>query len=183
MMMKSSSWGCHLATDVSPSSDVSTWPWSLLASVSLVFILSSLTAASACPLLSSGCCQMSRLCSPGCCCVSCHGVMIRIMISMITRMLEAAHHMNNGQDTAAEDRGWAQVTAAPAGQRADSSCHQLSQLPSSLILLSQSELHFCQTTILKYTPLQLLSPVRTWFYPERCQKLSVWWHTGLCTCV
>ena len=94
--------------------------------------------------------------------VSCHRVMIRIMISMITRMLEAAHHMNNGQDTtAAEDRGWAQVTAAAAGQLADSSCHQLSQLQSQATSVTIRIAFFFSNNNTQIHTSSVFIPVRT----------------------
>ena len=143
MMMKSSSWRCHLATAGLCHEAVTTWPWSLLASLWCLY-----SAASEQPLpvlcypqVTISCCQMSRPGSHNH--LYCHGIMIRISMISNSRRLEAAHHMNNGQDTAAEDRGWAHGTGHSCCCRSatDSSCHKLSQL-SSRLLLSQEELHF-----------------------------------------
>ena len=165
MTMKSSLWRGHLATGVMRQMSahrLMTAPSLCVSDVYTQQPQSSLCLSSA--VLATGCCQMSRLCSPGCCyLVSCHGNMIRIMISMIrtSLMLEAAHHMNNGQDTtAAEARTEAghrsQLRLPVSSQTAAvTSCHSC----RARLLLSQSELHFSSlTTIHRYTPLQLFSP-------------------------
>ena len=137
-----------------------TWPlvsWGRcqhLASVSLMFILSSLTAASACPLLSSGCCQMSRLCSPSLVTELWSGLWSqwspgcwRLLITWI--MARTRQQLRTGPGHRSQLR--LPVSSQTA---AVTSCHSC----RARLLLSQSELHFSSlTTIHRYTPLQFLS--------------------------